>query len=259
VKPIPGLLTGEVAIITGGAHGIGRAIARTLAASGAAVAIGDRDAGGAAAVAAELATTGARSYAGSLDVRSPDSCSAFVEAVATLFGRMSILVNNAGVLHGLAIDDPGFAASWDACFAANVNGTVNMTTAALPALRHARGCILNLCSTSAFLSSNRGAAYASSKAAIAALTRSLAVELGGDGIRVNALAPGIVNTGIAGSAPLPAALAEQYRLRTPLSRVAEPEDIAGPALFLVSALATHITGAILPVDGGYLASGTIVA
>jgi NAD(P)-dependent dehydrogenase (short-subunit alcohol dehydrogenase family) len=252
-------LAGEVAIITGGARGIGRAIARALAASGAAVAIGDRDEYGAAAVAAELATIGARSHSGLVDVTSPQSCETFVNAVAARFGRLSIVINNAGILHGHAIEDPAFAAGWDACFAANVNGTINMTAAALPALRRTRGCILNLCSTSAFLSSNRSAAYASSKGAIAALTRSLAVELGGDGIRVNALAPGVVNTSIAGGAPLPTALAEQYRLRTPLTRVAEPEDIAGPALFMVSALATHITGVILPVDGGYLATGTIVA
>jgi NAD(P)-dependent dehydrogenase (short-subunit alcohol dehydrogenase family) len=258
VTVVPGLLAGDIAIVTGGAQGIGRAIARALAASGAAVAVGDLDERAAKLVAAELAAAGACGYSSMLDITSPQSCRAFVDRVEAQLGPLSILINNAGILRGEAISDPAFATGWGACFRTNVDGTVNMTTAALPALRRTRGRILNLCSTSAFLSSNRSAAYAASKGAIVALTRSLAVELGRDGIRVNAVAPGVVKTSIAGGGPLAPALAAQYQLRTPLGRMGEPEDIAGPALFLVSRLAAHITGTVLPVDGGYLATGIVI-
>jgi NAD(P)-dependent dehydrogenase (short-subunit alcohol dehydrogenase family) len=257
VSGIPGLLAGNVAIVTGAASGIGRAIACALASSGAAVAIGDINAQGAAQLAAELAASGQRCLSGKLDITSTQSCESFVALVEARLGPVSMLINNAGILRSGALDDPAFAVNWKDCFNTNVNGTVNMTTAALPALRRTRGCILNLCSTSAFLSSNQSAAYAASKGAIAALTRSLAVELGSAGIRVNAVAPGIVNTGIAGGQPLPSEMAAQYQLRTPLARMAEPTDIAGPALFLVSGLAAHVTGVVLPVDGGYLATGIV--
>jgi NAD(P)-dependent dehydrogenase (short-subunit alcohol dehydrogenase family) len=255
---VPDLLAGDVAIVTGGARGIGRAIAHALAASGAAVAIGDVHEREVATVAAEIVAQGGRCLSAVVDVGSLQACSEFVAQTETRFGPLSILVNNAGILRSESVDDAAFEAGWEACFRVNVDGTMHMTTASLAQLRRTRGCIVNLCSTSAFIASNRSAAYAATKAAVASLTRSLAVEFGRDGIRVNAVAPGVVRTGIGGDGPMPAALASQYQLRTPLGRMGEPHDIAGPVLFLASRLAAHMTGVVMPVDGGYLATGMIV-
>ncbi len=230
-------------LVSGGTSGIGAAIARAFAASGAEV-----TATGASE--AEAQTARARAdMAGiacsALDVR---DAAAVAERVAAL-GELDVVVNCAGIIRrGDELDAEAFAQVVDI----NLNGTMRVCAAARAGLKSRRGCIVNTASMLSFFGGGLVPGYSASKGGVAQLTKSLAIAYAADGIRVNAVAPGWIATPLTQALQADAARSAQILARTPLGRWGTPEDIAGPVLFLASAQARFVTGAVLPVDGGYL-------
>jgi NAD(P)-dependent dehydrogenase (short-subunit alcohol dehydrogenase family) len=246
-------LSGRVALVTGAGHGFGRAIAARLAAAGARVAVhyrASRD--GALAVVAEIRARGgeARAVAGDL-TRDDDAARVFAEALEA-FGGLDLLVNNAGS-YPLAGFLDVTAAQWDDVVGANLKSAMLCTQAAARTMiRGGGGAIVNVSSISAFRPSLDLVHYSAAKAALEMLTRSSAVELGPRGIRVNAVAPGVVwREGIEEAWPEGVSA---YRAKAPLGRIGQPEDVADACLFLASPAARWITGTTLVVDGGVLAA-----
>lgn len=247
-------ITGQVAVVSGAGRGNGRAIALGLARAGAVVAACDIDAASAAEIAQAIADAGGRAQGWRLDVADRASCASFAAAVQAALGPVAILVNNAGIIRRSRAEAPDFTHDWDATLAVNATGTLNLTHALLPQLRAQRGRVVNLASIMAVTAGPGVAAYAASKGAVLQLTRALAVELASDSVRVNALAPGVINTPMtAGTRADPEALG-RFMAHTPMRRTGQPEELVGPVLFLASAMSSYVTGVLLPVDGGYLAA-----
>lgn len=248
------LLEGEVAVVTGAGRGNGAAIARGLAHAGAQVFLADIDGEAARAGAAAIDPEGRRAIGIRWDIADAASTQAAVEAIHRHAAGVSILVNNAGIEAGGAMGSPGFAEAWRRVMDVNLDGTMRAVDALLPDLRARGGCIINVASIQSFIAYQPGtSAYASSKAALAQFTRSLAVELAPEGVRVNAIAPGFFATAMtAGTRADPARVAA-FEARTPMKRMGEPPELAGPVLFLASRLSSYVTGVVLPVDGGLLA------
>lgn len=244
-------LAGRTALVTGGGSGIGAACAVAFAAAGARVVVADRDGAAAAEVAAAIGTAAS---AERLDVTEAEAVARLFAALEAAGRAPDLLVNSAGIREIVdPLDLP--AEDWDRVISVNLSGTFHACRAFGRRLRAAGrpGAIVNVASTSAILASPNRAAYVASKHGVSGLTRQLAFDLGPLGIRVNAVAPGVVRT------PMTEAYFEDEermaRLRAayPLGRAAEPEDVAGVALFLASDAARFVTGAIIPVDGGYTA------
>jgi len=176
--------------------------------------------------------------------------------VAAEVGAVSILVNNAGINRRNAMTTDAVVKDWDDILAVNLNGAFNVTYAFLPALRAAKGRIVNIASIQSFVHvrTPNSAAYTASKHGVLGLTRALAAELGKDGVRVNAIGPGLIETPL--NAQVRANNPELVRIfldHTPLGRAGQPEDIVGPAIFLASDLSAYVTGSIVMADGGYRA------
>ncbi len=245
-------LEGRVALVTGAARGNGAAIARGLAEAGASVACADLDAAGAARVAAEIGAAGGRATGLALDVADAASCEAAAEAARATFGPVSILVNNAGIIRRTPIDAETFAADWEAVLSVNAGGAMRMARACLADLRATRGAVVNIGSIMSVRGGPGLAAYAASKGALLQLTRVLAQELAADGVRVNALAPGVIETEMTAATRANPEAIGRFLAHTPMGRVGKPEELVGPVRFLVSDAASYVTGALLPVDGGYL-------
>jgi 3-oxoacyl-[acyl-carrier protein] reductase len=248
-------LSGKVALVTGGSRGIGRAVCDVLARAGARVAVSFQSNEAAAAeVVTSIRARGGEAMALAGDVADPDRARQLVFDVLAAWQHLDILVNNAGVWEE---DEAGRGdlEVWDRALAVNLRGAFLVTDAAVPHLARERGSIVFLSSTAGQRGEARHSAYAASKGALIAYTKSLATELGARGIRVNCVAPGWVETDLTRST-----LADPDRRRSiedsiPIGRVAKPEDIAGPVLFLVSALARHVQGEILNVNGGSVLIG----
>ena len=246
-------LEGKVAIITGASRGIGAAIARAFVASGAEVVLAARNMEPLAALAGTL---GSAAHAVAAHTGREDECVRLTAAAVTRFGRVDILVNNAATnpYFGPMLDVT--SATWDKTFEVNLKGYFWMAreTALHLRARNAGGAIVNVASIAGLEAAPLQGVYGATKAAILSMTKTLAFELASSRIRVNAIAPGLVRTRFAAALTENDAILSEILRKTPLGRCAEPEEIAGAALYLASDSASYVTGHTLAVDGGMTTS-----
>ncbi|MDP2802626.1 MAG: SDR family oxidoreductase [Phreatobacter sp.] len=242
----------RVALITGAAQGIGLAAAQRFLADGWAVAMLDNN-GAVLAAAATAAGAPDRVLALTLDVSRPADAEAAIAAIAGRFGRLDALVNNAGIAHfGPLMETP--LEAWNEVMAVNLTGPFIMTKAAVPLMRETGGAIVNITSISSLRASTLRVAYGTSKAGLGHLTKQMAVELASYGIRVNAVAPGPVDTAMAKKVHSPEIRAD-YHDAIPLNRYGLPEELADAIVYLCGPGASYVTGQTLAVDGGFDAAG----
>jgi NAD(P)-dependent dehydrogenase (short-subunit alcohol dehydrogenase family) len=242
---------GKIALVTGGGNGIGAATCKAFAAAGASVAVLDRAAEAAEAVAVEIARSGGNATAYPIDVVDREAFAVLAASIAESSGGIDILVNGAGTTVRATIAEMR-AEDWDRVIAVNLTGAFNGIQAVLPHMRKRGGAIVNVASIAGQRISFGGAAnYTASKAGLLGLTRHAAYELAPDGIRVNAVCPGPTATRFGGANPTAETKAARAR-KLPLGRMCEAEDIADPILFLAGPGARMITGVALTVDGGVL-------
>lgn len=253
-RGMAGELAGQVALVTGGRMGIGRAIALALAGAGARVAVTSRRGTDLGPVEEAMAAAGQPGLALALDLRAgEDAMERVVEAVVARWGRLDILVNNAAVSYPAAAMDLT-AEQWDETFAVNVRGAFLLSRAAARRMREqGDGRIINISSTFAFTVRLERSAYGASKAALGNLTKALAVEWAPYGIRVNAVAPCATRTPSREAVFAQPGVEAALTARIPLGRLAEPEDVAAAVLFLAQAGSAFVTGHTLMVDGGWSA------
>jgi len=246
-------LAGKIAIVTGGASGIGLASSQRLARDGAAVAIWDIDEAGAKRAAAELVAKGARAIACRVDVSQRVQVNAGLERVHAELGRVQILVNNAGITDFTSFMDLT-EEGWDRVMSINVKSLLLCTQAAVPDMLAARwGRVINISSSSAQTGSARMTCYSASKGAVIAFTKSLALELASTGVTVNNIPPGFIDTPMLRASDRPGALSvsiDAVAASSPMKRPGRPEDIAAAVAFLASEDAGYITGHTLGVNGG---------
>lgn len=247
------VLAGQRALVTGAAQGNGRAIAVGLAKAGAEVVLADINEVELAVAKAEIQSFGGSARTVVWDVADPARGSEVADEVAQVAGDVSVLVNNAGILLRAPLESPDCLNSWKKTFGVNVDGQFHAARAFLDQLKRRKGCIINIASVQSYVASLKNAVpYIASKGAIVQLTKALAFELAPFGVRVNAIAPGFIETamneGLVGD---PERMAHVLA-HIPMGRSGLPQDLAGPAVFLASGLAAYVTGAVLPVDGGFL-------
>ena len=252
-KQLSRSVKGLTVLVTGAASGMGRATAHVFAAEGANVAVTDIGLEPTQKVADAITTTGGSAKAWKLDVADRDDIATVVDDVAKYFGGLDIIVNNAGISVRVAIDDDGYEEAWAKGIAVMLTAHPRIIRAALPYLRKSK-CprIVNIASTEALGATALHSPYSAAKAGVTGLTRSLAVELGRDGITVNCICPGPITTAIT------ARISDEHkaiyaRRRTALNRYGDPEEVAHMTLSLCLPAASFLTGAVIPVDGGLMA------
>jgi 3-oxoacyl-[acyl-carrier protein] reductase len=252
------LLENHIAVITGAGSGIGRAIALGYAREGAQVALLDLNETAAAEAAQEIRRSGGQAESFALDVTRRDDCVAVAKRIAEQVGKVTILVNNAGIArrNGMLGAAEAVIRDWEDVIAINLTGVFNVTHAFLGSLRASKGRIVNIGSIQSFVHVRQPSspAYTASKHGVLGLTKALAAELGKDCVRVNAIGPGFIETPLnAGTRANNPDAVKMFIDHTPLGRAGVPEDIVGPAVFLASDLSAYVTGSIVMADGGYRA------
>jgi 3-oxoacyl-[acyl-carrier protein] reductase len=252
-KQLSRSVKGLTVLVTGAASGMGRATARVFAAEGANVAVTDISLEPTQTVADAITASGGKANAWKLDVADRNEITSVVNDVAKHFGGLDIIVNNAGISVRVAIDDDGYEEAWAKGLAVMLTAHPRIIRAALPYLRKSK-CprIVNIASTEALGATALHSPYSAAKAGVTGLTRSLAVELGRDGITVNCICPGPITTAIT------ARISDEHkaiyaRRRTALNRYGDPEEVAHMTLSLCLPAASFLTGAVIPVDGGLMA------
>jgi 3-oxoacyl-[acyl-carrier protein] reductase len=252
-KQLSRSVKGLTVLVTGAASGMGRATARVFGIEGANVAVTDLTAEGTQAVAAAILAGGGNAKAWTLDVASRDDITAVVNNVAAHFGGLDIVINNAGISVRVSIDDEGYDEAWTKGLTVMLTAHQRIIRAALPYLRRSISPrIVNIASTEALGATALHSPYSAAKAGVTGLTRSLAVELGRDGITVNCICPGPITSGMT------ARISDDHkaiyaRRRTALGRYGDPEEVAHMTLSLCLPAASFLTGAVIPVDGGLMA------
>jgi NAD(P)-dependent dehydrogenase (short-subunit alcohol dehydrogenase family) len=249
-------IANRVAVVTGGGRGLGAALAQGLAEAGARLVIGDQHAETAEACAAQIRGRGGVAAAAGCDITNPAQVQALCDMALHRFGSLDVLVNNAGInipkpAEDLQLDE------WNRIIGVNLTGTfICCQAAGKIMLQQGAGCIINICSVHGHVGSyvHKAAAYNASKAAVVNLTRSLALEWGERGVRVNGISPGPLRTELMATRLADPEYLRKSMERLALKRVGVPEDVVGTALFLASPAAAWITGQILAVDGGWLAA-----
>jgi 3-oxoacyl-[acyl-carrier protein] reductase len=252
-KQLSRSVKGLTVLVTGAASGMGRATARVFAAEGANVAVTDLTVEGTSAVAEEITASGGKAGAWTLDVADRAAIDRVVKEVAAHFGGLDIIVNNAGISVRVAIDDPSYEEAWAKGIAVMLTAHPRIIRAALPYLRKSKSPrIVNIASTEALGATALHSPYSAAKGGVTSLTRSLAVELGRDGITVNCICPGPIRTAITDRIPEDHKAIYAKR-RTALGRYGDPEEVAHMTLSLCLPAASFLTGAVISVDGGLMA------
>lgn len=241
---------GKVALITGSGSGMGRATSYVFAEAGAKVVVSDINEKQIEEVSSEINSSSGTCLKQILDVTNQENINEVIANVIKEFGQLDILINNAGISIPTTIDDENYEENWDRTFDVLLKGQVNLIRAALPFIRESDcGRIVNISSTEGLGATPRISPYTSAKHGVIGLTRSLAVELGSQGITVNCICPGPINTAM--TAAIPIEDKQIYaRRRVPLKRYGEPEEVAHMTLSLCLPAASFVNGAVLPVDGG---------
>ncbi len=242
---------GKVVLLTGAGSGIGAAAAKAFLQAGATLVAADKDQAGLDMLQQEFGADKVHTH--QLNTSDPAACEALVKEAVSKLGKLDVLVNDAGLDHMGAVDEGGLD-QWERIMGTDLNGYFYMIRFAIPHLRASKGCIVNVSSVSGLGGDWNHSFYNAAKGAITNFTRALALDEARNGVRVNAVNPSLVYTSMTEQMKSQPELIKKFEERIPMGRGANPEDIAGPILFLASEAAHFVTGVNLPVDGGLTAS-----
>jgi len=242
------ILHNKKIVVTGAAQGNGEAIAKGLSQLGATVILADLNLEKLEKVKEDIMKAGHEAYAFLLNVADQQNCQQFAHQVQDAVGDIDVLVNNAGILRRSNIESESTFKDLDDTLNINVKGSYFLTHAFLESLKK----IVNVASIQSFVAATSATTYAISKGAVAQMTKTLAAELAKYGIRVNAIAPGVIETAMTEFTRANQGMIEGYLRHVPMNRTGQPTELVGPVSFLCSNAASYVTGCILPVDGGYL-------
>lgn len=239
-------------IITGAAQGNGEAIAKGLSDLGAVVILADLNQEKLDKVQLSIESKGQKAYSFILNVSDPEACQSFADSVKAEIGDIDVLVNNAGILRRGNLESVDWFKDFEDTMSVNVKGSYCLVHAFLESLKRSEGNIVNIASIQSFVAATTATSYAVSKGAVAQMTKTFAAEFAKYNIRVNAIAPGVIETPMTEFTRSNQQILEGYLRHVPMSRTGQPQELVGPVAFLCSDAATYVTGCIIPVDGGYL-------